>query len=109
MNKTKKQQRERRKMHIRKNVNGTASKPRIFVFKSNRYFYAGMADDEKGIVLKSTMCKKNSKEIEKISKKFAEEMKKEKIQNAVFDRNGYKYHGLIKTFVEGLRSNGINI
>lgn len=109
MNKTKREQRERRKMHIRKNINGTSSRPRIFVFKSNRYFYAGIADDENGIVLKSIMCKKNSKDIEKMAKDFAGEMKKRKLGEAVFDRNGYKYHGLIKTFVENLRSNGINI
>jgi len=96
-------------MHIRKTVSGTMSKPRIFVFKSNKYFYAGMADDEAGKVLKSTRCLKNSKEIEKMSKIFASDIKKKKVKDAVFDRNGYKYHGLIKTFVEGLRSNGINI
>ncbi len=109
MNKTKKEQRERRKMHIRKNINGTMKNPRVFVFKSNRYFYAGMADDESGIVLKSIMCKKNSKDIEKMSKEFAKDIKGRKIEKTVFDRNGYKYHGLIETFVEGLRSNGINI
>lgn len=109
MNKTKKEQRERRKMHIRKRINGTIERPRIFVFKSNKYFYAGMADDESGVVLKSCMCKKNSKDIEKMSKGFAKEIKEKKIASAVFDRNGYKYHGLIKTFVEGLRSDGINI
>jgi large subunit ribosomal protein L18 len=96
-------------MHIRKTVNGTTAKPRVFVFKSNRYFYAGMADDTTGKVLKSSVCKKNSKEIEGMSKKFSEEMKTKEIESAVFDRNGYKYHGLIKTFVDGLRSNGINI
>ena len=96
-------------MHIRKSINGKMSKPRIFVFKSNRYFYVGMADDESGVVLTSTVCKKNSKDIEIMAKKFSGNMKKKKIENAVFDRNGYKYHGLIKVFVEGLRSDGINI
>lgn len=109
MKKTKRQQRERRKMHIRKKINGTISKPRIFVFKSNKYFYAGMADDESGVVLKSITCKKNAKDITKMSTEFAKEMKKRKIENAVFDRNGYKYHGLIAIFVEGLRSKEIKI
>jgi large subunit ribosomal protein L18 len=109
MTNTKKKQRIRRKMHIRKKINGTMERPRIFVFKSNKYFYAGMADDESGVVLKSIMCKKNSKDIEKMSKEFAKEIKAKKIKKAVFDRNGYKYHGLIECFVEGLRSDGINI
>lgn len=109
MKNTKEQKRQRRKMHIRKTVNGTTARPRVYVFKSNKYFYAGMADDTTGVVIKSTVCDKNSKDIEKMSKKFSDEMKKKKLGDAVFDRNGYKYHGLIKTFVEGLRSNGINI
>jgi large subunit ribosomal protein L18 len=109
MKKTKRQQRERRKMHIRKQVNGTMIKPRVFVFKSNKYFYAGMADDESGVVLKGITCKKNAKDIGKMSVEFAKEMKKRKIENAVFDRSGYKYHGLIAIFVEGLRSKEINI
>jgi len=109
MNRTKKQQRERRKLHIRKKVNGTMSEPRVFVFKSNRYFYAGMSDDESGKVIKSIVCRKNSKDISKMAKTFSEEMKGKKISGAVFDRSGYKYHGLIEIFVDGLRSNGINI
>ena len=68
MTKTKDQKRQRRKMHIRKNVNGTSSKPRLFVFKSNRYFYAGIADDDKNIVIKSLMCKRKSDEIKEMAK-----------------------------------------
>ena len=107
MTKTKDQKRQRRKMHIRKNVNGTSSKPRLFVFKSNRYFYAGIADDEKNIVVKSLMCKKNSEEIVKMAKTFATEAKK--FDSAVFDRSGYRYHGLIKTFADELRNSGVKI
>ena len=107
MKNTKEQKRQRRKLHIRKNVNGTATKPRIFVFKSNRYFYAGIADDEKNIVIKSVLCKKNSEEIRKMAKTFAKEI--EKFDSAVFDRSGYKYHGLIQTFADELRSNGVKI
>ncbi len=107
MKNTKVQKRARRKLHIRKNVNGTATKPRLFVFKSNRYFYAGMADDEKNIVLKSVMCKKNGEEIKKMAKTFAKEASK--FDNAVFDRSGYKYHGLVQIFADELRNNGVKI
>ena len=107
MKNTKDQKRQRRKLHIRKNVNGTALKPRIFVFKSNRYFYAGVADDEKNTVLKSVMCKKNAEEIKKLAAKFAKEV--EKFDSAVFDRSGYKYHGLIQIFADELRNNGVKI
>ncbi len=107
MKNTKDQKRQRRKLHIRKNVNGTATKPRIFVFKSNRYFYAGIANDDKNIVIKSMLCKKHSEEIKKLAKPFAEEVKK--FDSAVFDRSGYRYHGLIQIFADELRNNGVKI
>ena len=107
MKNTKVEKRARRKLHIRKNVNGTSTKPRIFVFKSNRYFYAGIADDEKNIVLKSVLCKKNGEEIKKMAKTFGKEVAK--FDSAVFDRSGYKYHGLIQIFADELRSNGVKI
>lgn len=105
----KKDNRQKRKLHIRKTLSGSSIKPRIFVFKSNRYFYSGVADDDKSIVLMSKMCKKNSEEIKKMAKKFATDFKKKKLEVGVFDRSGYRYHGLIATFVDELRSNGIKI
>jgi len=106
-NKTEK--RKRRQMHIRKTLSGTSAKPRIFVFKSNRFFYAGVADDYKSIVLMSSMAKKKEEEIVKMAKTFASDLKKKKVEVAVFDRSGYKYHGLVASFVEELRKNGIKI
>jgi large subunit ribosomal protein L18 len=99
--------RQRRKMHIRKTLNGTAEVPRVFVFKSNRYFYTGLADDESQKVLLSRMCDKKEDEIKKLAKDMSKELKK--YDKLVFDRSGYKFHGLIKTFVETLRENKVNI
>jgi large subunit ribosomal protein L18 len=107
MTRNKEQQRKRRKAHIRKTVQGTATKPRVFVFKSNKYFYAGLADDDKGIVIKSFMTKKNTDDIIAMAKKFAKEALKS--ESLVFDRSGYKYHGLVKTFVEELRKQKVKI
>ena len=107
MAKSKREKRERRKVHIRKNLYGTAEKPRVFVFKSNRYFYAGIADDEKGIVIKSFMAKKKSDDIIAMAKKFAKQAGK--YESVVFDRSGYKYHGLVQTFVEALRKQKVKI
>jgi large subunit ribosomal protein L18 len=107
MTRNKEQKRKRRKAHIRKTVHGTAEKPRVFVFKSNKYFYAGLADDDKGIVIKSFMAKKNADDIIAMAKKFAKEALKS--ESLVFDRSGYKYHGLVKTFVEELRKQKVNI
>ena len=104
---TKKQKRIRRKMHTKKKLHGTSAKPRVFVFKSNKYFYAGIADDDKSIVIKSFMCDKNEKSILEMTKKFVKEAKK--FDSMIFDRSGYKYHGLIKAFVEELRKSEIKI
>ncbi len=103
----KKDKRIRRKAHIRKNLSGTSLKPRVFVFKSNRYFYAGIADDDKSIVVKSFVCKKNSESIIKMVADFVKEASK--FESLVFDRSGYKYHGLVKAFVEELRKQEIKI
>jgi len=109
MTKNKSDKRERRKMHIRKTLSGTNAKPRVFVFKSNKYFYAGVADDDKNIVLTSKLAKKKNEEILKMAKVFASDLKKKKIEVAVFDRSGYRYHGLVAAFAQELRKNGIKI
>ncbi len=104
---SKEQKRQRRKAYIKKSIRGTSKRPRIFIFKSNRYFYAGLADDEKGVVLKSFMVKKNVDDIIAMSKKFAKEALKN--ESVVFDRSGYKYHGHIKIFADELRKQKVKI
>lgn len=99
--------RKRRKMHIKKTLTGTSTVPRVFVFKSNKYFYAGIANDEENKVLVSKMCHKKEDDIKKLAKTISKDMKK--YDKLVFDRSGYKFHGLIRTFVEELRNNKVNI
>jgi large subunit ribosomal protein L18 len=101
--------RERRKKHVRKNLYGTAYKPRVFIFKSNKYVYAGIANDEAGTVLTSCFKPKKMKEMEILASCIAKFLSGKKIATVVFDRSGYKYHGLIKTFVESLRKNKIKV
>ena len=105
----KKDRREKRKMHIRKKISGTADVPRIFVFKSNRYFYAGAANDDTSTVIMSKMSRKKAEDIKKMAKEFATSLKKKKIDKGVFDRSGYRYHGLVALFADELRNNGIKI
>lgn len=102
-------QRLKRKMHIRKKVSGTDEKPRIFVFKSNMYLHAGVANDESGKVLFGNMQKRNTKGAQTLGDEIAKLLKTKKLEVAVFDRSGYKYHGIIAAFVEQLRKNGIKI
>ncbi len=115
--KTRKEKRERRKLHIRKNLYGTSEIPRVSVFRSNRYLYVQLVDDESSKVLfgmseKKMKSKKDEKPVDRASRlgeKFGEEMAKKKIKNAVFDRSGYKYHGRVKALADGIRKSGIKL
>ncbi|HLD50830.1 50S ribosomal protein L18 [candidate division WWE3 bacterium RIFOXYC1_FULL_40_10] len=112
-----KTKRERRKLGIRKNLSGTTEKPRVSVFRSNKYIYAQLIDDTKGVTLADVS--KETKEIHKgkpktaaaleVGKLLAEKAKKLKVKTAVFDRNGYKFHGRVKNVVDGLREGGLSI
>ncbi len=99
----------KRKKHIRKKVSGTAQKPRVYVFKSNKFLYTGVADDEKGVVVTGMRASRTQKGAQDLGKKLADQLKKKKIKVAVFDRSGYAYHGIIASFVESVRDNGIKI
>jgi len=103
---------------IRAKVRGTADRPRVFVFKSNRYVYAQALDDDAGRVLaaactleKSFRQKnsntKNREACQALGKILAERLKEKKIDKVVFDRGVYPYHGRVKTFAETLRKEGL--
>ncbi|MBD3329054.1 50S ribosomal protein L18 [Candidatus Dojkabacteria bacterium] len=107
--KSRKESRERRKRHIRQTVNGTSDRPRVFVFKSNRKIYVGAADDDNNVVIKSFVGERKINEAEKLGEKLGKELNKKKIKTAVFDRSGYKFHGVVKAVAEGLTKTGISI
>jgi large subunit ribosomal protein L18 len=109
MRKTKEQKRLRRRKHIRKTVVGTADKPRVYVFKSNRYLHTAFVDDTTGKVIGGSKSARNSKGAEELAKTVADLLKKAKVKEAVFDRSGYSYHGIIALYAESLRKNGIKI
>jgi len=104
----------RRKRRIRGKISGTAVRPRVSVYKSNKYFYAQAIDDENGITIAGISSKALNLRINKenaieVAKAFANKLKERQIESVVFDRNGYLYHGVIKAFVDTLRENGIKI
>lgn len=101
--------REKRKRHIRKHVNGTDIKPRIYVYKSNKYINSGVANDQTGKVLFGNMQDRNAAGAKKLGEEIAKLLKSKKIETAVFDRSGYKYHGILVAFVDTLREKGIKI
>ncbi len=106
--------RTRRKRGIRKHIGGTKAKPRVSVYRSNRHIFVQAIDDESGITLCSASdveagVKSNTEGAHTVGEKLAEKLKKVKVQEAVFDRNGFVYHGIVKSVAEGIRKAGIKV
>ena len=106
----------RRKRRISFAVKGTAERPRLAIFRSNKAFYAQVINDEAGQTLLSlgTNSKdvkgkmKNTKEgIQSLGEALAKQAASAKISKVVFDRAGYLYHGKVKAFAEGARAGGL--
>jgi len=113
---TKQKRRERIKMRIRKIVSGDAARPRLTVFRSNKQIYVQIINDLTGETLVSASSR--SKEISeaKVTKSekaglvgtaIAKKASAAGISNVVFDRNGYLYHGRVKTLAEAARKEGL--
>lgn len=112
--KKKRQLQTKRKLRVRGKIYGVGERPRISVFRSNKYFYAQAIDDERGITLASVDGRvlklgKNKESVREIAKIFAENLKSSQLTRAVFDRNGYLYHGVVASFADALRENGIEL
>ncbi len=95
---------DKRRAQTRKTIRGTAEKPRLVVFASNRYFYGQIIDDDKRVTLVSVNKMTDATEA---GKALAEAAKIKKITTIVFDRAGMRYHGNIKKFAEGAREAGL--
>jgi large subunit ribosomal protein L18 len=115
---TKTDRRKRIKFRIRKVVNGTAERPRMSVYRSNKQIYVQFIDDTKGVTLASASSRdkslteqvvgKSGIEIAGLVGKLSAERAQEKgITAVVFDRNGYLYHGKIKRLAESAREGGL--
>ena len=101
------------KYRIRKNVSGTAERPRLSVFRSNKQIYAQVINDLTGCTLASAsslglaaMPKKE--QAAKVGALVAEKAKAAGITSVVFDRNGYLYHGRVKELADAARNGGLN-
>ena len=102
----------KRKLRIRAKISGSATLPRVSVFKSNRYLSVQAIDDVNSTTLcalssKSTGHKANKEGAAALGEAFAATLKAANITNIVFDRNGYQYHGVIAAFGDALRANEI--
>lgn len=106
------QQRDRRRKRIRAKISGSATMPRLSVFKSNMHVSAQLIDDSKGVTLVASHSQavKGKTPMEKataVGVDIAEKAVAQKITKAVFDRGGYAYTGKVKAIAEGARSGGL--
>jgi large subunit ribosomal protein L18 len=110
--------RERRKLRIRKKVNGSTGRPRLTVFRSAKHIYAQVIDDSTGQTLAhaSTLSKdlrgtldddKKVDAAKKVGALIAKICKSKKIDRVVFDRNGYLYHGRVSALAQAAREAGL--
>jgi len=104
------------KLRIRKRIKGTAEKPRLSVFRSNTQIYVQAIDDVNRVTLASASSKekeiasatgKKSEVATLVGKRLAAVCKDKGIENVVFDRSGYRYHGRVKSLADGAREGGL--
>ncbi len=132
----KQKKRDRRHKRVRAKIYGTATRPRLCVFRSNKHIYAQLIDDEgrKTLAAASDLDLKEKKKLSKdaksqtknlkngekgkgrtknidiaheVGKLLAQKSLTKKIEKVVFDRGGYKYHGIVKSLAEGVRAGGL--
>lgn len=110
------EKRIRRKLRVKAKIKGTALRPRLAIFRSNRGLFAQIIDDETGRTIAGSRDKnllKTAKAIKKkeiakmFGKEFAKIVKEKNISKIVFDRSHYSYHGRVKAFAEGAREGGL--
>jgi large subunit ribosomal protein L18 len=113
---TKPQQRLKRRRRVRAKVTGTAERPRISVFRSNRGIHAQLVDDLAGRTLVAVVWTEpdlrslsKMEQAEKAGRTLAERAKAAGVESAVFDRGGYRYHGRVKAFADGVREGGLTV
>jgi len=108
------QRRLKRRRRVRAKIHGTATRPRVSVFRSNRGIFAQLIDDERGLTLAAVNWTepelRDLKPLDQATRAgelLAERAKAAGVERAVFDRGGYQYHGRVKALAEGARAGGL--
>jgi large subunit ribosomal protein L18 len=113
MKRTKQQSRQRIHNRIRKKVSGTASRPRLSVYRSSKAIYCQLIDDLKGETLAAAYSREagisgtKTEQATAVGKLIADKAKAAGIEAVVFDRGGYLYHGRVKALADGAREGGL--
>jgi large subunit ribosomal protein L18 len=113
---TTREARLRRHRRVRGKVRGTAERPRLAVFRSNRGIFAQLVDDDAGktvaaaswIGLPKSFKGDKSEQATEVGKTLAQAAKKAGVESVVFDRGGYLFHGRVKALAEGAREGGLS-
>src|SRR5262249_15308533 len=116
--KAKRKQQLRRRMHVRRRIQGTAERPRLTVFRSSKHIYAQLIDDLSGATLAAASSNApdvrgsspyggNVKAAVEVGKRLAAAAKEKGIQKAAFDRGHYRYHGRVKALADAARAGGL--
>lgn len=107
--------RQKKKLRIRRRVKGSSERPRLCVFRSARHIYAQIIDDTNGVTLVSAstldiegLKGANKNSAQAVGQEVAKRALGKSINAVVFDRNGYLYHGRIKSLADGAREAGLN-
>ena len=110
------QRRLKRRRRVRAKVHGTADRPRISVFRSNRGIFAQLVDDDAGRTLASVSWTEDDlrtlkpmEQARRAGALLAERASAAGVDTAVFDRGGYQYHGRVKALAEGAREGGLTV
>lgn len=115
----KRERRERAHRRVRQRVRGTAERPRLSVYKSLRYVYAQVIDDERGVTIAQASSKESAlvagleagtggrDAAKRVGEAIAERAREKGVQKVVFDRGGYIYHGKVRAVAEGARDKGL--
>jgi large subunit ribosomal protein L18 len=113
---TKQQQRLKRRRRVRSVVVGTAARPRLSVFRSNKGIFAQLIDDEAGRTLAAASWTEadlrelgRMEQATRVGALLAERAKAAGVERAVFDRGGYRYHGRVRALADGARESGLAI
>jgi large subunit ribosomal protein L18 len=108
--------RNRRHRRVRKKISGTAQRPRLAVYRSNRHIYAQVIDDVEGRTLASASTLLEgvagddpTARAKAVGQTVAEKAKEAGVSSVVFDRGGFKYHGKVKAVAEGARQAGLEL
>lgn len=102
------ERRNKIRRRIRSTISGTADRPRLAIFKSNKKTYLQLIDDLNGVTLAASNGPTGVENARKAGEELAKIADDKGINKAVFDRSGYKYHGIIKAAAEGARDAGLD-